>query len=256
MKILTADQGNTLLKLTLFEDGREVAAETVGTSAPEECLPVIDGWQPDGGIFCSVGRFDIRFVETMRQLVSDRLLVLTPQTPLPITIDYDSPETLGVDRIASAVGASALYPDEGCVVADCGSAITIDLIDRTGIFRGGRISPGLEMRAKAMSSYTARLPFVSGDGDVPFVGRTTETSLRSGIVFGIAHELAGAVADYSEDRGVRRLVLTGGDSARLYPFVRKAISDLRERFDVNLVPNLLNKGLLHIYEYNLKHENI
>lgn len=256
MRILTADQGNTLLKLSLFEDGREVVSEVVGTDKPEDALPMIDNWKPEGGVFCSVGKFDIRFVETLRHLVADRLLVLTPQTPLPISIDYETPETLGVDRIAGASGAAFLFPGEGCVIADCGSAVTIDLLDRSGIFRGGRISPGVSMRLKALNNFTARLPLVEGKGDTPTAGRSTDTSMRSGVIFGIAHELTGAVADYSLDRNVNRLVMTGGDSTLLYPFVKFSSGRIKNRIEVVEVPNLLGYGLLSIFEYNDKQGNI
>ncbi len=256
MKVLTADQGNTLLKFSLFDDGREVASASVKTDAPEEVLPVVDSWAPEGGIFCSVGRFDIRFVETLRQLVCDRLLVLTPHTPLPIQVSYSSRETLGVDRLAAAAGASMLFPGEGCAVADCGSAMTVDLLDASSTYRGGRIAPGLMMRAKALHDFTVRLPLVSEEGDVPLSGYSTETSIRSGIIRGMAGELLGAVADYKREAGVRRLVLTGGDSEILVRYVNEAIVATGFTFEICHVANLLNQGLLHIFNYNLERDGL
>lgn len=256
MKILTADQGNTFLKFTLFDDDREVASTTVKSDAPEEVLPIVDEWSPDGGIFSSVGRFDIRFVETLRKLVCDRLLVLTPHTPLPLTVDYSSRDTLGVDRLAAAAGAAMIFPGDGCVVADCGSALTVDLLGGDGSFKGGRISPGVFMRIKALHNFTARLPLIEKNGEIPVVGKSTETSLRSGIIYGMAHELAGAPSDYSLTTPVRRLVLTGGDADLLEPYVRKCAESTGGGFEINNVSNLLNQGLLYIFKYNLERDGV
>lgn len=256
MKVLTVDQGNTLMKMTLYDNCDEIASAAVPTFSPEESLPIVDDWKPEGGVFCSVGRFDIRFVETLRQLVDDRLLVLTPHTSLPISIDYATPDTLGVDRIALACGAALLYPGEGNVIADCGSCVTIDLLDADGVFRGGRIAPGLSMRIKAMNSFTARLPIIDGCGDVELLGRTTEQSLRSGVVYGMAHELTGALTDYSREKPVRRLVITGGDAGTLYPFIKETAMELSQPFDGVYVPKLLNNGLLFIFYHNRELGNI
>ena len=256
MRILTVDQGNTLMKMSLFEDGREAANVSVPTGRPEEALPVVDSWSPEGGIFCSVGHFDIRFVETLRQLAGDRLLLLTPQTPLPIGIEYGDHSTLGVDRLAAAAGAASMFPGEGCVVADCGSALTIDLLDCEGVFHGGRISPGIGMRIRALHEFTARLPLIDPKGDVPVAGNSTETSMRSGVIRGAASELTGAWADYSRLYSVRRLVITGGDGSLLVPYIQDQVWKRDDGFELIESRNLLSLGLLHIFDYNLRHSGI
>ncbi len=252
MKVLTVDQGNTLMKMTLFDAGREVRSVAVSTGKPEEALPVVDSWAPDGGIFCSVGRFDIRFVETLRQLAGDRLLVLTPHTSLPIGVNYSNPSTLGVDRLAAAAGAFAEYQGEGCVIADCGSALTVDLLDREGVFRGGRISPGVGMRIRALHDFTARLPLIDPHGEVPVAGDSTETSLRAGVVRGTAAEIAQAALDYARLDRIRHLVLTGGDAGLLLPFVMEYIEGEKYGIKVSESRNLLSHGLLRIFDHNLK----
>lgn len=251
MRVLTADQGNTKIKFTLFDGGRRVASAAVRTDAPEEILPIVDSWHPDGGIFSSVGKFDIRFVETLRQLVDDRLLVLTPHTPLPVGVEYETPQTLGVDRLSTAVGAFALLGGRGGTIADCGSALTVDVLKPGGVFAGGRISPGVMMRMKSLHEFTARLPLVEPEGDTPVCGHSTSTAIRSGVVRGIAGELVTAAAAYAAMTGGARLLLTGGDAPLLEPFVRESVGSLGLAMDLLTVPDLLDRGLLEIYRFNL-----
>lgn len=275
MRVLTADQGNTTIRFALFEDKTLMSESVVSSMTPEEILPLVESWNPEGGIFSSVGRFDIRFVETLRQLVDDRLLVLTPHTPLPIKVEYDTPETLGVDRLATAVGGYSILRREGGVIADCGTAITIDLLKPGGVFAGGRISPGVKMRFAALHEHTARLPLVGTEGDTPVAGLSTETSLRSGVVRGVAGELVSAAFDYrsemeiqSSGKGIAdkgeidirnneesapcNILLTGGDSDMLAPFVESYLAIFPQRFVLKIIPNLLNIGLLTIYYFNLE----
>lgn len=252
MRILTADQGNTLLKLALYDGDKLIETAAVDGNTPEDALPIIDSWHPQGGIFCSVGRFDSRLVETMRRLADGRMLVMTPHTPLPFAVSYATPATLGVDRLAVAAGAGYLFGDKAdCAVADCGSAVTVDLVSR-GVFRGGRIAPGVAMRFRALHDFTARLPLIPASGENPLAGDSTQTSLRSGVVRGVAAELAGALADYKSLFGIRRLLLTGGDSRLLYPVVMESVERMVPDGAVLYHSNLLNIGLLSIFRHNLR----
>lgn len=141
--------------------------------------------------------------------------ILTHNTPLPIELDYNTPETLGPDRIAAAVGANELFPDADNLVIDMGTCITIDLIDHTGTFRGGIISPGLKMRMKAMASYTDQLPDISdewGQLTSDELGKTTKECLLSGSFLGIVHEINGVLRTLEKDFTSLNMILTGGDA--------------------------------------------
>ncbi len=145
----------------------------------------------------------------------DQDLILDHRSKLPIEIDYDTPETLGADRIALAAGANYLFPNSDNLVIDMGTCVTMDLVDSKGVFRGGTISPGLIMRMKAMANYTKSLPDISDDWDKieeRKLGRTTRESLRIGAFNGLQFEINGAIAALKEDFATFNIILTGGDA--------------------------------------------
>ena len=143
--------------------------------------------------------------------------LLTPQTPLPIRLDYKTPQTLGADRVADACGAWALHRGEDCLVVDAGTCITVDLLTADGTYRGGAIMPGLGMNLQALHTFTAKLPLISLEGveKAPVPGRTTEESIVAGTLGATLLALAGYVTLYRQRCPRLRVLLTGGDAARL-----------------------------------------
>jgi type III pantothenate kinase len=142
---------------------------------------------------------------------------LTADSPLPIQLDYKTPETLGADRIADACGAISLHPGEDCLIIDAGTCITVDFLDAEGVYHGGAIMPGLEMSLRALNTFTAKLPLVSLDGveKAPVLGRSTEESILAGTLGATMLALAGYVALYREKAPGLHVLLAGGDAARL-----------------------------------------
>lgn len=241
-RFLAVDQGNTFIKLTLVsEEGCEMCR--FPSDAEEEVFAAVDRLRPDCGAFCSVCRMDTRLVESLRMALDGRLLVMSHSTPLPIAVDYATPSTLGLDRVALAAGAAGLYKGEPLVVADAGTALTIDAVDSRPAFCGGRITPGLALRFDALHRHTDALPLVSPEGPAPAVGDSTETSIRSGVLLGLADEVTETFRQYQKIFGCARLVLSGGDAAIL----EERISS---RIPVSHQPDLLALGLLYIYKYN------
>lgn len=242
-RFLAIDQGNTLLKLTLFEDGELQQVCRFSSDAMEDVLPFVEKCSPDCGAFCSVGKIDSRLVESLRLALGGRLLILSRSTHLPIGIDYSTPSTLGLDRIALAVGASRLYAGQSLMVVDAGTAVTLDVVDSTPAFKGGRITAGLRLRFCALHAHTSALPLLNADGPLPILGDTTATSIRSGVVLGLADEITETFREYKEHFGCGRLLLTGGDSGIL--------SDcIKSRIPAGHVPDLMALGLLYIYKHN------
>lgn len=242
-RFIAADQGNTLLKLTLFEGDVPVETRRLAGDPVEEVFSAVEQWKPDCGAFCSVGKMDPRMVESLRLALDGRLLILSRSTPLPIRIDYGTPGTLGLDRIALAVGVSKIYPAETVMVADAGTAVTLDVVDSTPSFKGGRITSGIRLRFESLHSHTSALPLVDAQGPLQIVGHDTATAIRSGVVLGLADEITEAFRQYKEEFGCRRLVLTGGDAALLADCIKS-------RIPADLVPDLMALGLLYIYRYN------
>ena len=140
------------------------------------------------------------------------------KTALPwMSIGYETPAKLGADRLAAAVGAAALKPGCELLVIDAGSCMTIDRVTADGLYLGGNISPGLEMRLKAMHALTARLPLVGIDGATPQWGHNTAEALRSGALTGIRGEADSYLRRFFAEQagGNAYAFLTGGDACRL-----------------------------------------
>lgn len=256
MNFLAVDQGNTLLKATFLDFGTGKALERLVLEGGDDdrLLAAIERYQPECAAFCAVGRLDVRLVESIGQSMDDRFLLLTHKTPLPIGVDYATPDTLGLDRIATAAGAAALYPGEAMLVVDAGTAVTLDVVDASGTFRGGNISPGLRLRARSLHDFTAALPDVTSSLspcpsslELPPFGRDTHTALLAGVSGGLAREVSGCYADASGIYGAKRLLLTGGDA----PVLDAALDTVPQApQEVALCPDLLAFGLLSIYNYN------
>ena len=197
---LTLDIGNTAVKWatfeghTLVEHGHGMPADKL--AAAEEVLMCASGEVP----------------EELQGLPH-----LTADTPLPIRLDYKTPDTLGADRIAGACGAWALHRGEPSVVIDAGTCITVDFIDGAGVYHGGAIMPGLRMNLQALHTFTEKLPLIDIDGitKAPVLGRSTEECLVAGTLGATMLALAGYVALYREKCPALRVLLTGGDAGRL-----------------------------------------
>jgi len=143
--------------------------------------------------------------------VKGRQIQLTSTLGFPITISYDTPQTLGVDRIAAACGAFELFPNSDCLVIDMGTCITYDFLSARGVYEGGAIAPGVKMRFKAMNHFTARLPLVDPVADAPLTGKSTVTSMQSGVINGILEEIKGFISRYQSRCPDLKTVVCGGD---------------------------------------------
>lgn len=168
---------------------------------------------------------------------------LNYKTPIPIQNDYKTPQTLGNDRLAAAVGAFALYPNENCLIVDAGTCMTYEFIDAKGAYKGGAISPGMRMRFQSMHEFTAKLPLIEKQRLESFIGFNTETSMRTGAQLGLCLEIEGFYRLYQRQFGQVRLILTGGDAEII-------AQHLEEKAIVNREIVLI--GLNKILDYNVK----
>ncbi len=205
---LVIDAGNTRTKIGWARNGRierwrtvdRIGAELLKELSDEEFRSVVIG---------SVGSPQDGSISVLERKAP--VLNISGSTPLPIGNDYSTPATLGVDRIANAVGAWRMFPDRPVLVIDAGTCITYDLVEN-GRFAGGAISPGRQMRAKAMHAYSARLPLVGPVEDAPLLGRSTEEALASGVQHGMINEIRGMIEGFRHQRNDMAVILTGGDA--------------------------------------------
>ena len=154
---LLLDFGNTRVKAAVLENGqlRHVNADDV------------KGMDIDSGIWCSVHRLEPSILEWME---SHGMKPLTASTPIPLSNAYSTPATLGMDRLAAAVGAWSMQPGHDILVVDAGTAITYDFVSADGVYKGGNIAPGVSLRFKSLHDHTGSLPLVDSGGDIPLFG--------------------------------------------------------------------------------------
>jgi len=170
-------------------------------------------------------------------------LELDALTELPIENLYETPGTLGKDRLAAAVGANELFPDQNLLVIDAGTAITYDLVSEKNQFIGGNISPGLEMRFKALHQFTGKLPLINQSEDFQTIGRNTTDAIRAGVQNGILYEIEQTIDIFNRNYQNLQIIMTGGDSNF---FDKKLNYSIFVHFNLTLI------GLNRILEHNAK----
>ena len=237
---LVLDFGNTSLKAAIYRDGKIFEQGSLEAPTAEEILAFSASKPIKNAILGSV----VQHEENLKSLLAPYfpLLILDGNTPLPISNKYSSPETLGYDRVAAAVEAWQLFPSSPVLAVVAGTCITYNLVDRKGNFLGGAISPGLHMRMNAMHTQTQKLPTIDLKGERPFIGTTTETSIRSGIMNGTIAEMEGMIYNYMKLHPGLNTVIGGGDSLVLAEALKNGIFAR---------PNLVADGLYRILEYHV-----
>lgn len=238
------DWGNSRVKAGIFDASGNLVESTSFTEyeASDNIASLLNRHNPVKGIFCSVvnGTGD---VEHMLNSSLKAFVKLDNNTKVPIMNAY-SGETLGADRLGLAVAAWSLHPDKNNLVVCAGTCITYNFVQKNKAFRGGAISPGLNMRLQAMHDLTNRLPRVLPDGETLLLGYDTETCMRSGAVNGTAAEIDGMVNEFASQYPDFNAILTGGDAAFFG-------SKLKSKIFAD--PDLLLKGLNIILTYNVPH---
>src|SRR5690554_1209607 len=182
---LIIDIGNTRTKLAVFESGMEIFSSAVDELLPLHIKEILEKYQKiDRAILCGVKDYPAN-IKLYLQKRLKQFIELDENTALPIENHYKTKSTLGKDRLAAAVGAAFLYPKKNILVIDAGTAITYDLINDQNQFLGGNISPGIDLRYKALHYFTGRLPLVEHCEFNGLFGQTTKDAILSGIQNGV-----------------------------------------------------------------------
>ena len=207
---LVVDVGNTLTKLAVFRGNNIVFFDQITDVEPNYIATLIKKHEIERAIISSVGENKGYFDDFNSQNIST--ISFSSDTPLPIKNCYKTPETLGPDRLAAAVGASVLYEKQHVLSIDSGTAITYDLLTDCGEYLGGAISPGISMRFSALNHFTAKLPLVSFNTNFSLIGDTTEMSIKSGVLNGIIAEVDNYIDSIKRQYSPLITVFTGGNS--------------------------------------------
>ena len=239
---LVIDIGNTLTKIAVFE-GRQMQAFTrIEAFDGGRLRQFIAEYALPGA--CIVSSVSTNPAEINRILGADfPILIFDQTTLLPFKNRYSTPETLGKDRLAGITAAFDIFPRQDVLVVDTGTAITFDLLTSGGEYLGGAISPGIRMRYKALHTFTGRLPLLEMEESACMIGNTTNESIHSGILNGVAFEVEGTVQHYLLEYPSVQIILTGGD----YNYF-----DKRLKVKTFAAPNLVLEGLNFILNYNLE----
>jgi type III pantothenate kinase len=239
MKTLCFDFGNTRLKVAVF-DNDNLTQQIVlpdGESGTVENLLTVH--QPQKTILSSVINHNPAIEDLLA--AKTKFHKISHLTKANFTTPVGKPETIGADRLALCAAAVHFYPKKNNLIIGMGSCITYNFINQYHQFLGGSISPGMEMRFKAMQVFTAKLPLVQANWNYPLIGYDTKTNMQSGVITGIASEMDGFITEYTSKYGNFNVVLTGGDT--LY-FARR----LKNRIFAD--SNFLFKGLYALSETN------
>ncbi|HDP76443.1 MAG TPA: type III pantothenate kinase [Bacteroidales bacterium] len=237
---LIIDIGNSLSKVAVA-DGKEIKFfQNYKELDIGDLMPIINNFRPQRCIVSAVGKIPVNTLVWLRQNLP--VHIAGANTNIPLKNDYSTPETLGFDRLALAVGANYLLPNQNVLVIDAGTAITYDLVTSEGVYKGGAISPGLRLRFKALNDYTAKLPLIEHFKTVEIVGASTVECISSGVINGTVLEIDGYVEKINSIYEGCIVVLTGGDANFLANMLKNSIF-------VN--PFLMVIGLNRILEFNV-----
>jgi len=244
MANLVIDIGNTLTKIAVFGQDELLQAEHYSTVEAGTLLKLIDQYQVNKAIISSVKKE----IESWRSTLEGKvdLKLFNVEMTAGIRNQYKTPQTLGLDRLAAVIGATQLYPGKGSLVIDAGTAITYDWIDAGGNYFGGSISPGLNMRYKALNYYTGKLPLIAADGQFNSnYGSDTTSAMQSGVQNGIKYELTGFIESYQKNEPELNIILTGGDSIFFDTLLKNSIFAPYIKNEPYLVLKGLNAAIQH-----------
>lgn len=240
---LSIDIGNTLTKMAVIDDGQVVDIYKTERLDIEFVESILESYpEIDAAIMITCKNLKIK--SEIGDYLKDKLSVFVDfnaDIAVPITNLYESPETLGGDRLAAAIGAKAIYPNNNVLVIDFGTAITFDFVTAENEYVGGNISPGISMRLSALNHFTGNLPLVPFDENFNLIGTSTERAILNGVINGIIFEVDGYISRFGDKYSDLRIIFTGGDGNFFANQVKNPIF---------ATYNLVVFGLNRILEYN------
>lgn len=221
--LLAIDIGNTKIKTAVFEQDKLLDKQSFNKEETLEKFKKIFEMYPEinHSICSSVGKIEVNALDFIKSRSS--LLEINHDSIFPFENKYTTPKTLGIDRIVLMTGAYLLFPMTNVLVIDCGTCVTYDCITAEGKYFGGAISPGIEMRYKALHTFTEKLPLLNNKLPKSMIGDSTNESIYSGVVNGLKFEIEGFISQYSLKFPHLTIILTGGDADFLAKSLKSTI---------------------------------
>ncbi|HAN20042.1 MAG: hypothetical protein A2X13_07240 [Bacteroidetes bacterium GWC2_33_15] len=238
---LTIDIGNTRCKYAIIEKSDIIEVRIESDISLEHIREIVNNYpRVSKAILSTVRQIDFLIISQLESMF-DAFVLLTEDTKIPIENLYKTKNTLGKDRLAAVVGANNIFPNTNVLVIDLGTAITYDFINENNQFMGGNISPGLEMRYKALHHFTRQLPLLEKENEFDLIADHTKGAIISGVQNGIIFEIEGYINLFNQKFDELIIILSGGDANF---FDKKLKNTIFVNSNLNLI------GLNRILEFN------
>jgi len=243
--ILTVDVGNTRIKSAVFENSIILEQFVFDKKELQEKIQnILKKYQNITDlVVASVGIISKEDFLALEKEV--RINFITHQDQFPFQNLYETPLTLGIDRMVLSAGAVLQFPNQNRLVIDAGTCITYDFIDDGDDYLGGAISPGIRLRYESLHNYTAKLPLLAIENPESHMGNSTNKAIHSGIVNGVVYEIDGFINQYKEQYSKFTIILTGGDAV----FLAKRLKNT-----IFANSNFLLESLNHTFQYKIKND--
>jgi type III pantothenate kinase len=243
--ILAVDVGNTRIKAAVFEGDILVESFVFDKNELEKSI------QNSLNKYKNISYLVVSSVSDVEKLAfigfekEVKIHYVSHRDAFPFVNCYETPRTLGIDRMVLAAGATLLYPNQNRLVIDAGTCVTFDFIDKNDNYLGGAISPGLRLRYEALHHFTAKLPLQTLENPKHFIGKSTSESIHSGVVNGLVFEIEGYLAEIKAQYSKFIIILTGGDAV----FLAKRLKNT-----IFANSNFLLESLNQTFQYKIKND--
>ncbi|MDD5149848.1 MAG: type III pantothenate kinase [Flavobacterium sp.] len=243
--ILAVDVGNTRIKAAVFEGNTLLESFVFLIAELEKSIQnILDKYKKTSHlVVASVTEVEKKSFTVFKNTLNIRFI--SNNDPFPFNNCYETPQTLGIDRLILASGATLQFPNKNRLVIDAGTCVTYDFIDENNDYRGGAISPGLRLRYETLHNFTAKLPLLELENPKHFIGKSTSQSIHSGVVNGLVCEIDGFINQYSEQFSNFIIILTGGDAE----FLAKRLKNT-----IFANSNFLLESLNQTFQYKIKND--
>ncbi len=208
MTNLVIDIGNSRIKAAYARGSSlDEVHHYEGSNIKEFIMETISGERPSVIALSAVKKVEQDLCDFLKESC-DKLIIVSEETKYPIVNKYQTPWTLGSDRICAAAAAASIYPGKDLIIFNFGTALTIDFVSKNSEFTGGNISPGLRSRLRALNDYTQQLPLVEPPLEITSAGLTTRQAIGNGVILGLIFEINGYMREYPG----HIYIFTGGDA--------------------------------------------
>jgi len=241
--LLVIDVGNTRIKSAVFEQDKQLGHFVFLKEDLLEKVDFILKQHPKVGtiVVASVGSLEQSDFLAFKSKV--KVVFITREFDFPFVNLYESPTTLGIDRMVLASGAVLQFPKQNRLIIDAGTCITYDFVDETDNYLGGAISPGIRLRYESLHNYTAKLPLLEREFPKSSIGKSTSESIHSGVINSVIFEIDGYIDYFKSENANFIIILTGGDADFL-------AMQLKNTIFAN--SNFLLESLNQTFQYNQK----